>query len=447
MCARFSIIMLLIVMTVIVSAQEIPSVILPLPGLDVTANIIITDEPVFDRPEIVLPPSFTPGATVAVSVPDPNPPPYISPQTDIEPRQTPVPVRPTPSSPATTQTIVPSQQTQTPPPSPVTTQTIVPPQQTQTPPPSPATAQTPVPSQQAQTPPPSPVTTQTIVPPQQTQTPPPSPATTQTPVPSQQTQTPPPSQQAQSPYSRTVRVQVGQMLEIPYRGNDWVYLGEANAQRGLAYDSRRLDPEGYSFIFKINNPGTYILKFYKQDFLHNYIINDLVQVQAGEAPTFSATTWFNPPPQPSRVTASPRWPTPLEEMSTVSLANTFVQTPKEPAVLFNEENSNPPQKAETQPAAVQDIYSYFVEADKAFKAGDIDTAFTFIEQFYEQYPLGTDEIWWLYGQLFEASSPRRDIRAAIECYKRLVQEYPQGQRVSDAQKRISYLERYYFTIQ
>ncbi|MDR1867887.1 MAG: hypothetical protein LBQ77_06460 [Treponema sp.] len=358
-------------MTVIVSAQEIPSVILPLPGLDVTANIIITDEPVFDRPEIVLPPSFTPGATVAVSVPDPNPPPYISPQTDIEPRQTPVPVRPTPSSPATTQTIVPSQQTQT----------------------------------------------------------------------------PPPSQQAQSPYSRTVRVQVGQMLEIPYRGNDWVYLGEANAQRGLAYDSRRLDPEGYSFIFKINNPGTYILKFYKQDFLHNYIINDLVQVQAGEAPTFSATTWFNPPPQPSRVTASPRWPTPLEEMSTVSLANTFVQTPKEPAVLFNEENSNPPQKAETQPAAVQDIYSYFVEADKAFKAGDIDTAFTFIEQFYEQYPLGTDEIWWLYGQLFEASSPRRDIRAAIECYKRLVQEYPQGQRVSDAQKRISYLERYYFTIQ
>ena len=64
----------------------------------------------------------------------------------------------------------------------------------------------------------------------------------------------------------------------------------------------------------------------------------------------------------------------------------------------------------------------------------------------QHYPSGTDEAWWLFGQVFEANSPSRDIRLALEYYRRLIREYPQSSRVRDAQRRIAFLERFFFNI-
>ncbi|MDR0561710.1 MAG: outer membrane protein assembly factor BamD, partial [Spirochaetaceae bacterium] len=38
----------------------------------------------------------------------------------------------------------------------------------------------------------------------------------------------------------------------------------------------------------------------------------------------------------------------------------------------------------------------------------------------------------------------RNIRSALEYYRKLIQEYPQSQYSPEAQRRIAYLERYYF---
>jgi len=108
-------------------------------------------------------------------------------------------------------------------------------------------------------------------------------------------------------FSRIVRATVGQMLEIPFRGNGWVFLGELTSQRGIVYSSRRNDSDGQTFIFTLEEAGTYVLKFYRQDFIRDYILNDHVQVIVGEAPTAGAG-WFNPPVDRGRVTAQPRWP-------------------------------------------------------------------------------------------------------------------------------------------
>jgi outer membrane protein assembly factor BamD (BamD/ComL family) len=69
-----------------------------------------------------------------------------------------------------------------------------------------------------------------------------------------------------------------------------------------------------------------------------------------------------------------------------------------------------------------------------------------LDQFQEQYPPGSDEAWWLYGQFLEANSPSRDLRSALDYYHRLIREYPQSSRYNDARRRIAYLERYYFNI-
>ncbi|MDR1411440.1 MAG: tetratricopeptide repeat protein, partial [Spirochaetaceae bacterium] len=82
----------------------------------------------------------------------------------------------------------------------------------------------------------------------------------------------------------------------------------------------------------------------------------------------------------------------------------------------------------------------------AYEAGRFPEALDALDEFRLNFPLGSDEAWWLYGQLLESAGPRRDIRKALEYYRRLIQEYPQSPRCDDARRRIAYLERFYFNI-
>jgi tetratricopeptide (TPR) repeat protein len=89
---------------------------------------------------------------------------------------------------------------------------------------------------------------------------------------------------------------------------------------------------------------------------------------------------------------------------------------------------------------------YLESARREYDAGRVATALSILDQFRERYPSGSDEAWWLYGQFYEASGPSRDIRTALDYYRRLVREYPQSRHYNDARRRIAYLERYYINI-
>jgi outer membrane protein assembly factor BamD (BamD/ComL family) len=86
-------------------------------------------------------------------------------------------------------------------------------------------------------------------------------------------------------------------------------------------------------------------------------------------------------------------------------------------------------------------------AREEFDAGRVAAAIDVLDQFREQYPSGSDEAYWLYGQFYEANSPSRDIRLSLDYYRRLVRDYPQSSRYNEARRRIAYLERYYINIQ
>jgi hypothetical protein len=256
-------------------------------------------------------------------------------------------------------------------------------------------------------------------------------------------------------FSRTVRATVGQLVEVPFRGTGWVYLGETGARRGLAYDSRRLDPEGQSFIFRAEAAGTYFLKFYKQDFINDYIINDYVQVIVGEAPETSALGWFNPPIDRGRVIAEPRWPeVDVPEAALPQKENPPAAQASEPPAVPSQ---SPPAQASEPPAVSAKTSAaelsadagpdeYVKQAKAEQDAGRTAQALSILDGMKAKFPALSDEALWLYGQLYEANSPNRDIRQALECYRKLIREYPQSGRVPDAQKRIAYLERYYFNI-
>jgi TolA-binding protein len=337
-------------------------------------------------------------------------------------------------------------------------------------------------------------------------------------------------------FSRVVRATVGQLVEVPFRGTGWVYLGELGSRPGIVYNSRRLDPEGQSFVFRVEAEGVYGLKFYKQDFVRDYILNDYVQVVAGAPPEAAATGWFNPAVDRGRVVAEPRWPSALEEAEAIDRASGVetraARTAEEPlgteavgatgvgplvlggptpetggsaqaappggtpspAREAAQPETTGPEAAGTEttqsetarpgttrsvsdegvvpvqaaaPASREPAESrdqalsgaaetrqgkdllpgeYLDSARREYDAGRVATALAILDQFRERYPAGSDEAWWLYGQFYEASGPSRDVRAALDYYRRLVREYPQSRRYNDAQRRIAYLERYYINI-
>jgi hypothetical protein len=303
------------------------------------------------------------------------------------------------------------------------------------------------------------------------------------PVPDLPARTPVPAVPEEFVFSRVVRATVGQLVEIPFRGAGWVYLGELSSRQGLAYDSRRLDPEGQSFMFRCEKPGTYVLKFYKQDFIRDYILNDHVQVIVGEAPENAGIGLFNPPIDRGRVIAEPRWP-PLDreepsQESPTGAGQTGVEeadairTPPPGTAASDNGGGDAPSKEDSLPqgtagglvpgavsgngggegAAPADIPEDSLPGDyvrlalEEYNAGRIAQALSIMDRFRQRFPAGTDEAWWLLGQLLEANSPARDIRLALEYYRRLVREFPQSRRVPAAQRRIAYLERFYFNIQ
>jgi hypothetical protein len=302
---------------------------------------------------------------------------------------------------------------------------------------------------------------------------------------------------------------VGQLVVVPFRGTGWVYLGEAGSRRGIVYDSRRLDPEGQSFIFRTEAAGEYALKFYRQDFIRDFILNDYVQVIVGLPPETAGTGWFGPSIDRGRVVAEPRWPTSLAEAQALREdthpaqpsappAQTPVtqapptqpppaQTPPPPAQTPPTQappaQTPPPQTSPTQPPPAQtppppaqtpsaqpplvqtppaqtppvsppvqippDLApeAYLQKAKEEFDAGRVASAIACLDQFSEYFPMGSDEVLWLYGQFYEANSPSRNILASLDYYRRLMQEYPQSSRYDDARRRVAYLQRYYINIQ
>jgi hypothetical protein len=256
----------------------------------------------------------------------------------------------------------------------------------------------------------------------------------------------------------------GQIVEVPFRGTGWVYLGESGSKRGINYNTRRLDPEGQTFIFQAAEPGVYELKFYRQDFIRDYLINDLVTVIVEDAPQDSPA--FGVPVDRDRVIAEPRWPAIPPGPS--SVAETAPPVPPDRGGPVNTpviEEAAPAAFPASAPAASPQggipetgtpgltlppgtsAEEYLRRAREEYGADRIPEAIAMLNQFMAQFPLGSDEALWLYAQAYEKQGPLRDIRLSLDYYRRLVNEYPQSNRYNDSRRRIAYLERYYINIQ
>jgi hypothetical protein len=344
------------------------------------------------------------------------------------------------------------------------------------------------------------------------------------PVPTRQTLVPP---KEDNVFSRIVRATVGQLIDIPFRGTNWSYLEDMVSRRGIAYMSRRNDAEGLVFTFRAEDTGTYALRFYRRDYIRDYILYDYVQVIVDEQPDKGGAGLANPSIDRGKVTAEPRWPSALEEAEmlrggarpssgaesspvnkepsvpaqrtppasqtvtpqvpsatttpatpptttppvttpattptpTTPTMPPTVTTPTTPptttpttpttptATTPTATTPTPVTTATTPPAEKKEKLppeEILKKAQDAFNGGNAADAIALLDQYTEYYPGGNDELYWMYGQFYEANTPSRNILLSLDYYRRLVNEYPQSRRYNDARRRISYLERFYINIQ
>lgn len=86
------------------------------------------------------------------------------------------------------------------------------------------------------------------------------------------------------------------------------------------------------------------------------------------------------------------------------------------------------------------------QAKSAYENKDYENALSLVNQFLELSNFSVDEALFLKGQILEKPFANRNIREALNCYKKIISSYPQSAFWDKADERIKYIQRFYFNI-
>lgn len=310
--------------------------------------------------------------------------------------------------------------------------------------------------------------------------------------------------------SRSATVSVNQYLDVVYPGAGWVYLGEIDESKALlSFANRKLENADTNFVLRGKKAGVTILHFYKQDVLSGTYIDDYLEVIVANdvytgkdhrvAPSYADIV---PPHQrkyseraetaasqsalakeaaeklsaeriasvktESPVTATPsaqntvppvtqKAPETKPASSNTQAVNKTIQiNESSPQKTQNNSVQNggtqkaeSPKKDSPLPQSVSDwsIDQLLSEANKAYKNGKLNDSLAYVNVFFKKATTRLDEGLYLKGQLYESSKAEfRNIRTALDSYQELVDRYPSSALWKQANKRITYINRFYFNI-
>lgn len=86
------------------------------------------------------------------------------------------------------------------------------------------------------------------------------------------------------------------------------------------------------------------------------------------------------------------------------------------------------------------------EAEKFYKMKKYEKALQYLDKFFLISVSDFDKAWFLRGNIYEAFSDFTNIKKAKEAYETLVSLYPQSEYWDEAQERIAYINKFYFSI-
>lgn len=263
----------------------------------------------------------------------------------------------------------------------------------------------------------------------------------------------------------------------------WVYLGEESGEDGLSFRRRYSEGGDTIFVFSVEEPGDYVVRFQRQDLDRGVFREERVAVDARPEPASAAGAerpdgTETPSPGQSEVARvaevveeAPEEPVPSADAdepfsrnARLGLFRTALETDDADTAweLFRqlEEEVRPGTAGPANPATTtgpadpgtDGIAASEITEEELLRLGNLllestdpSRALGPLEAYMDAGGTPDDpaELYYRLGRLHE---DRRDARAAMEYYRRVVDEFPLSRHWQPAEERVQYLRRHFFDI-
>lgn len=216
--------------------------------------------------------------------------------------------------------------------------------------------------------------------------------------------------------SRVEEADLNQSFNILYEGKNWIFLGEKNPVQPPVVGFLKRSFKGNNTVFSLNalSEGETVLHFYKHDLLENTARDEyvLVKVKAVE---------------------------PQTDAETSSASSSEVQTVTDTALT----------ESDSQTEAASFPEEVYAQAETAFNETRYADALNILDDFFKNFTPSDncfDKAVFLKARIYETPSDYRNIRSALDEYKKITAFFPESDLWEDARRRIIYINRFYMDI-
>ena len=245
---------------------------------------------------------------------------------------------------------------------------------------------------------------------------------------------------------------MNQTLYVSYPGSGWLFLGDETGSDSIVFQKRDFSDTQTTFQLKSVKSGKSLLHFYKKDIISNTEIHDFLKVSVSKHPASSVSvsapafklTQFPEPAESESLYSEESYPD--EEESWYSSIE------DEPDVVsFYSSIDDDEDEAETSGVIIpanEDVLfeTFFEQALNAFEKEDFDQINDLISEDNSFAGFEEDKYLYIIGRFYEAKTEYRNINKAYEAYKKLVELYKESEYWPFAEKRLTYLNRFYYSI-
>ena len=258
---------------------------------------------------------------------------------------------------------------------------------------------------------------------------------------------------------RSVNAKINQFIDIPYSGRKWIFLGETEATSPpvVRFVNRTFSGDDTLFSVQAKNPGKTVLHFYRQDALENTYIDDYVTVEVLDEKALGTTEHvraaeiaFGQSASAQAAASSPA-AAGLSDASKIAEVVPAASRTGSSAVspgdrmqsesVQNVQSSNG--ASEKDSAEAEQLYA---AAQKAFEEKRYNDSLTSLQEYEASAGEDSDKALILRARLYESDSEKRNIKAALEAYEKIVTFFPESVFWDEAKRRSTYLRRFYFDI-
>ncbi|MBQ0166605.1 MAG: hypothetical protein KBT02_05840 [Treponema sp.] len=212
--------------------------------------------------------------------------------------------------------------------------------------------------------------------------------------------------------SRSITIHKNDIIDCPYQGNWWVYLGDMNGSNSVVFMGRDYISNKTVFTLRASKEGTALLHFFKQDIIGGVMVDDYLEVTVEESIAAS-----------EKITLDEFIISQIQDDDTVAVD--YVQYQEKSASVSDEP------VMETVPVSLPEVT---FEAESSI-VSDEEEVTSVVEEI-----LNPDEDLFMRAQELE----KTDIEGALILYTQLVSAYPASPYWNQASKRITYINRFYF---